>query len=139
MKRHSPRGFTLIEVMIAIAIVGILAAIAYPSYIEQVRKTRRTEGKSMLLEVAAKQERFYTENNTYANDLDDDLGYDSDPVTTEGGWYQVSVIAASATDYTLQAVPQGAQAGDTLCGALTIDSFGVKTEDGTAPDWQDCW
>lgn len=138
-KPHKLQGFTLIEIMIVVAIVAILASIAYPSYQEQVRKSRRTEGQALLLELASKQERFYTENNTYTTNLVDDLGYATDPAITENEWYQVNVTAADASGFTIQAVPQTAQASDLRCGTLTIDAFGVKGEGGTATSWQDCW
>lgn len=131
-------GFTLIELMIAVAIVAILAAVAYPSYVNQVRKARRTEAKTWLLEAASKQERYYTENNSYATNMTT-LGYPYNAQPTDGGWYQVSVTAATATTYTLQAAPQGAQTADTICGTLTIDAFGAKTESGSAASWKDCW
>lgn len=132
------KGFTLIELMIAVAVVAILAAIAYPSYQDQVRKSRRTEGQAMLLETASKQERFYTENNSYATNMTA-LGYQNNNQGTENGWYQVSVTAADATGYTLQAAPQAAQATDSRCETLTLNAFGVKGEGGTAASWQDCW
>jgi type IV pilus assembly protein PilE len=131
-------GFTLIELMIAVAIVAILAGIAYPSYLNQMSTSRRVEGQAMLLEAGSKQERFFTENNIYAASMTA-LGYQTNNQATENGWYQVSVTAADATGYTLQAVPQGAQAPDARCGTLSLNAFGVKTESGTAASWQDCW
>jgi type IV pilus assembly protein PilE len=137
-KSHELRGFTLIEIMIVVAVVAILAAIAYPSYQEQVRKSRRTEGQALLLDAASRQERFYTENNTYAANMKA-LGYKNDNQATENSWYQVRVKAASDTGYELEAAPLAAQLGDSRCGVLTIDAFGVKGEKGSAASWQDCW
>ena len=57
---------------------------------------------------------------------------------TENGCYQVSITAANATGYTLQAAPQGAQTADTFCGTLTIDTSDTKTESGSAASWKDC-
>lgn len=131
-------GFTLIELMITVAVVAILAAIAYPGYLNQMQTARRTEGQTLLLEAASKQERFYTENNTYATNMTA-LGYQNNNQASENAWYQVSVTAAGAAGYTLQAVPQAAQTGDARCRTLTINAFGVKTEGGTATSWQDCW
>lgn len=141
----SIRGFTLIELMIAVAIVAILAAIAYPSYVNQVRKARRVEAKTLLLEVANKQERFYTENNTYAADMTA-LGYANNNQTTENSWYSTSTTtstsaspAAPAGGYVIVAAPRLGQTGDTTCGNLTLNSFGVKGETGTAASAQECW
>jgi len=66
MKRHQYSGFTLIEVMVVVAIVGILAAVAYPAYTDQVRKGRRAEARGALTNLLQQQERFLTQNNTYA-------------------------------------------------------------------------
>lgn len=144
---HSAQGgITLIELMIVVVIVGILAAIAYPSYQGQVRKARRAEGKTLLLELASKQERFFTENNSYTNDMTD-LGYTNNvPQPTENGWYDVSVTAVgpggcapgaatACTAFTLRAVARNDQTHD-KCGSLTVNQFGVKGKTGTATD---CW
>ncbi len=74
--------------MITLAIVAIIATIAYPTYLNQVRKARRVEGKSLLLEAQGKQERFFTENNSYALNMSA-LGYGANNVITEDGWYGV--------------------------------------------------
>lgn len=141
------RGMTLIEVMIVVVIVAILAAIAYPSYQDQVRKSRRAEGKALLLEAQARQERFFTEQNSYGDDITD-LGYGADPEPSENGWYNVTVSASipagcapggtACTGFTLQAAPQPPQDDDTKCANLTIDSLGVKGADGTSGA-ADCW
>jgi len=133
-------GFTLIEVMIVVAVVAILAAIAYPSYQEHVRKSRRTEAKTLLLEAQARQEQFFTENNAYAATMSA-LGYDDNDQPTEENWYTVAVSAVTAPPnpaFTLTATSQGDQANDTRCGNLTLDSFGQKGESGTGTA-QDCW
>ena len=80
------RGFTLIELMVVVAVVAILAAIAYPSYINQVRKSRRADAKSALLDLATRQERFFSTQNTYTNNAAN-LGYSAafpQPVLTSG-------------------------------------------------------
>ncbi|MFZ0256011.1 MAG: type IV pilin protein [Gammaproteobacteria bacterium] len=159
MKRNSRRiikgfkGFTLIELLIAVAIVAILAAIAYPTYSDAVRKARRADAKSLLLEIAARQEQSFSSRapNTYAQNLTQ-LGY-ANPQPTEGGWYTVSVTAATntagaacagttadpCTAFTLTAAPQNDQAKD-KCKGFTLDHFGVK---GLDPDIAtlvaECW
>lgn len=129
-------GFTLIELMIAVAIVAILAAIAYPSYEEQMRKGRRAEGKAALNEVAQRLERCFTRFNAYnaagCSGVAD--------MTSESGWYQVSASAMTATTYTLQAVPQRGQAtSDTRCGTLTLTHVGARGQSGTPPEGYRCW
>ncbi len=130
-------GFTLIELMIVIMIVSILVSIAYPSYLNQMRSSRRAEGQTLLLEAQSKQERFYTENNSYANNMTA-MGYGNNNEATENGWYNVSVSASSATTFTLSAAPQNDQAKDAECATLTINHLGVKGESGTGTA-ADCW
>ncbi len=147
------RGFTLIEIMITVAIVAILAAIAYPSYIDQVRKTRRSDAQAALMKTAQVLERCYTEYNAY-NDTDCPAVDDSDNTklasgytSTENGYYTLSATALSANAFTLAATPSGDQAND-QCGNLTYDHIGRKgvsadvDGDGTAGDSDDvkaCW
>lgn len=138
-------GFSLIELMITLAIVAIIATVAYPTYLNQVRKARRVEGKSLLLEVQGKQERFFTENNSYALNLSA-LGYGANNVVTEDGWYSVSSAptgcaagpAMPCSGFTLAAAPQNDQLNDTDCGSLGINNFGQKAISGTGAV-QDCW
>lgn len=156
MKRNSrrqSRGFTLIELLIAVAIVAILAAIAYPTYNNAVRKARRADAKSLLLELAARQEQFFSSQapNTYADRLTG-LGYGADAQPTEGGWYMVNVSAATnpagaacnataanpCVTFTLTAISQNDQVND-KCGNFTIDHLGVKRVAGGSLPVADCW
>lgn len=143
-------GFTLIELMIAVAIVGLLAAIAYPSYVNQVRKSRRADAKTLLLRAANRQERAYSTSspNTYAANMTA-LGYSAnqqpsgDTGKVADAWYLVSVVAATTacpitSCYVIQAVPQRDQIKDTRCATMRIDSLGRKTVTGTG-DVKDCW
>jgi type IV pilus assembly protein PilE len=118
------KGFTLIELMIVIAIVGIISAIAYPSYQDSVRKARRGDAQASLVEAANDMERFYTENNTY-------LGI-AWPSNLTGDFYILAISAQSVSAYILQATPTGAQLSDN-CGTLTLSSTGAKTPA------IDCW
>ena len=140
-------GFTLIEVLVAVAIVGLLAAIAYPSYVDQVIESRRNVGKSALLQIADRQEQYFMDNKRYAADLTR-LGYSADPVTVDKQGaevpaddaervYQISLAAVAQTSYSLSAAPQLWQAQkDTDCGTLTLSDEGQRTQSGAATD---CW
>lgn len=129
------RGFTLIELLITVVIVGVLAAIALPSYLNQVQKSRRTDAKSALLGAAGQMERYFTERGTYATATLGSSGVF--PSTTQNGYYTLSFSNLSATSYTLLATPAGAQASDP-CGSLTYDYEGNKGMTGTLPMDQ-CW
>lgn len=134
---RSRRGFTLIEVMIVVAIMAILAMIAYPSYLDQIRKSRRSEAKAALMEAAQRQERFFTERNTYADKLTK-LNYQADTVTTERGYYEVTVTAVPS-GYTLKAQPLGAQAKDLRCATFTLTHTAVKSIEGGVGTAAECW
>ncbi len=138
MKRVS--GFTLIEMMITVAIIGILAAIAYPSYTEYTMKSRRTEAKSCLMELAQFMERLYATNATYLDDGQAPTLPTLSCTTSLSGHYALSFSGTpTRTSYTLQAIPQGSQASkDTKCGTLTLNQAGAKTESGTGTV-SDCW
>lgn len=127
-KRTSQLGFTLIELVIAIAIVGILMAIAIPAYNDQVRKTKRATAKSELLEVVQAKERFHTLNGTYigspCGDNTDDYTYTC-PVET-------------ATTFSALATAIGDQVNDTRCVNLGINHQGVRTISGSGTV-EDCW
>jgi len=147
-------GFTLTEVIISLAIVSILASIAYPAYLGQVRKTRRSDAKAALLKTAQVLERCYTEYNAYDDTgcpavQDDGSGGSelaSDYTSTENGYYTLSADL-SDNAFTLTATPTGDQAND-KCGNFTYDHVGRKgvsadvDGDGTAGDADDvkaCW
>lgn len=129
--KYIQSGFTLIELMITVVIIGILAAIAYPSYQEQVRQTRRANAQADLMELASYMERYYTENFTYVG-TKGALPFSQSP---KSGTAYYSIIVASnptATSYQLVATAQGAQADDTNCTPLTITQTGATGPAG-------CW
>lgn len=145
MKRMA--GFTLIELMIVVAIIAVLASIAIPSYQNYVQKSNRAVARGALLEIAGRQEQFFVNNNQYATLLTQ-LGYDATTVgfsseseagTAGSGVYNVSFSGTpTATTFTVQAVPTNQQTGDTTCGTLTLNHLGVKTESGSG-SVSDCW
>ena len=129
---NRPKGFTLIELMIVVAIVGILAAIAYPSYLEHVRSGRRSEARAALVDLASYMERYYTERMTYAGAALPYVNVPKDAAATNA-YYQLDFQAAPGANYLIQATPIGAQAGD-RCGILGIDNRGGKTAGADS-----CW
>lgn len=131
--RRKQRGFTLIEVMIVVAIIAILASIAFPSYQASIKKSRRSDAQGALTAFAAAMERHFTENNTYEGATTGG-SYPGPPAifATEAPldgadkYYDLSIKDANDTSYTLRATPKNVQAGD---GYLELTSTGVRRWD----------
>ncbi|OED42751.1 hypothetical protein ACH42_11770 [Endozoicomonas sp. (ex Bugula neritina AB1)] len=124
-KSVNQRGFTLIELMIVIVIMGILLLIAVPNYQDFLRDGRQSEGQTALLDIAARQEQFFMENRTYTNILAD-LGIVRQ--NTTNGFYRITITCPGnpqdcSINYTARATAQNAQAG---AGNLTINALGVR-------------
>ena len=139
MQIKSLVGFTLIELMVTVAVVAILAAIAFPSYQDYVMRARRTEGKGFLLSTQQLVERNYTDSNSYASAVASVVG--ASGVTSPELFYQVTVASSTVSTYTLNSAPQGAQAAD-KCGTFVIDETHAKTiiaPSGSTLTRNDCW
>lgn len=121
-------GFTLVELLIVIAIIGILAGVAYPSYMQYVLTAKRSEAQSALIDIANRQEIYYLDHHVYATNLDTQLGLGADPFITEHQYYSVTTSSATATaDFTLTATAINEQAADTDCSTLEINQNLDKT------------
>ncbi len=133
MNNLNNKGFTLIELMITVAIIGILASIALPSYRQYVVESRRSEGIAMLLQVMQQQERYYTEELSYTTDLTD-LGFAVANPSSQNSNYTISAAACGSDPVNRCVLLTAAAQGDqTVDGNLTLNSRGVRTP---AASWQ---
>lgn len=129
-------GFTLIELLVVVAIIGVLSSIAYPSYVDHVRRTRRVAAEGCLSGYAQQMERYYTTNMTYVGAALPNLGC-ADELSP---FYTFALVGApTATAYNLSATPQGQQASrDTKCGTLGVNQLGAQTVSGSS-GVAECW
>jgi len=126
------RGFTLIELMIAIVIVAIIVAIAFPSYSDYVQRSRRSDGTSALSRATMVMESCRSDLASYTGCAG------RVAATSDEGFYNLTV-AVTSSSYTLTATALGVQAQDVRCNTLTLDSQGTKGYTGSAPDVATCW
>lgn len=141
----SIQGFSLVELMMVVAIVGILAAIALPSYQDHVQKSRRQDAEAALMQFRQVMEKFYANRFTYEKAAKDAANTGapaifpvSTPLDTAGQdgatkYYDLAIESATKTSFKLKATPTGSQASD-ACGTLTLQSNGTRGSGGT-----DCW
>lgn len=125
-------GFTLIELMITVAILAILLSIAIPNYSNYLLRAKRSEGRSTLMDVIARQERFYSDNQRYANSLSD-IGLNS--AISENGYYTITVSSTTPFQAAIATATPKAPFVDAECGALSITTANVRSSGGGT----DCW
>ena len=138
MKKLS--GVTLLELMVAVAVLGILVSLAVPAYQEYVAQGRRPEAQQYLLQVANRLEQYYADNKAYTDDMTK-LGLDADPYTTPSGYYKIDASLTSGGGYVVTATAQGSQATmDKSCKVFKVDDSGKKTaSDGSQDTTSECW
>ena len=132
--QRSTGGFTLIELVIVVAVIALLASVAFPAYQDSVQKSRRADAKIALIQAAASEERWFTSNNAYTSSATNVGG-----LLSPSGHYDVSVVAATLT-YTLTVTANGSQLDDTDCKKFFINQTGLKTsEDSSGSASSECW
>lgn len=127
MKYVNPKGFTLIELLIAVAIVGILAAIALPSYQQHIIRSNRSAAQSQMMEIANRQQQYLLANRTYASKAALEVSYALPSEVSSKYTYDITVGVAAVPSYVVTFTPTGTQTSD---GVLTLSSEGVKTPTG---------
>lgn len=135
------KGFTILELMATMALIGVLTAIAYPSYVAQISKGRRAEAVAALLKAALKEEKYFSDHGAYTSNMTQ-LGFNADPATTEHGFYQFdAAVPNGGQSFVLTATRLGVQMTDTECGDLTYSSLSIRSaQNASATDpATKCW
>jgi len=145
--QRANRGFTLIELMVVVLIIGVLGAVAFPAYTNYSTKAKRALGKSFLTQIASRQEMFFADNKRYADHLAE-LGWADKEITVnpssaivastaKDALYTLTITDSGTRTFTANAIPLGVQAdNDKACGTLTLNQNGTK---GTSEGGADCW
>jgi len=144
--RRRSGGFTLMELMITVAVLAIIVAVAAPAYTSQVRKSRRADARNAILDLAGREERFLSISNSYSQ-TPADMGYGAFPVTVNNGYYQLNVTVPDPAQpgvtpsYIITATTFGPQLGDTDCASFSVNQLGqqVALNSGGAPNTATCW
>jgi type IV pilus assembly protein PilE len=140
-------GFTLVELMITVVILAIIVGVAMPAYTQQMHKSRRTEARNTLLDLAGREERFLSIQGTYGQNAAD-VGYGALPFTTINGYYNVTVLAPDPNAVTptnpsfiITATAAGLQASDTDCATFTVNQIGqqVALTSAAVVNTTTCW
>ena len=126
-RKNTQGGFTLIELMIVVVVIGILAAIALPNYSNYVRSGHRADAQADMLQFAQAMERCFTRHRTYENE-------NCAPATPQAARYTFTVAPLTATTFTITAAPDGSQIQDP-CGEMTLDHRGQRTPETPARCW----
>lgn len=136
-------GFTLVELLIAVAIIGIIAAIGLPAYRQSILKSHRTDAKITLSRLATLEERYYFTNNSYTGDFADIVpgATSGQPIASDDGRYSIAVtLTGGGTGWSMTATATGPQASDTACATFTLTSQGAKSAKTSAnANNAECW
>jgi type IV pilus assembly protein PilE len=136
--RANLAGFTLIELMVTVAVVAILGTIAMTSYTSQIQKSRRTDARSAIMDLAGREEKLFSTTNAYSA-TPSDLGYVGVwPIAVGSNYYQVTVTIPTPTSYLIKADAINSQAGDTTCASLSVDQLGTQASIPAA-NATTCW
>ena len=126
-------GFSLLELMITVVVIGILAAVAYPSYQDYVKRGNRSAAQTFMMTIAQRQEQYLVSNRSYASTT---AALNLTQPSETSGKYTFAINLPTPTSYSITATPQGTQAVTGKFGTLTLSSDGTKSSDQNADEWK---